>query len=105
MLLFWILSKLREKDMITWLIGLLAGRLKLVALLIVLSALLLIAACQSVKQQPQTRKNELSKPLSSVESVVECGDAQAVVLISIPEGMEIHRPDFIQWMNDTGRLN
>lgn len=91
--------------MITWLIGLLAGRLKLVALLIGLSALLLIAACQSLNPKAQQHRNEQSKPLSSVESEVACGDAQAVVVISIPEGLEIHRPDFIQWLNETGRLN
>lgn len=90
--------------MITWLIGLLAGRLKLVALLISVLLLIGLAACASLNQAPQ-RKSEQSKPLSSAESEVVCGDAQAVVLISIPEGMEIHRPDFIQWMNDTGRLN
>ena len=91
--------------MITWLIGLLAGRLKLVALLIVVSVLLLIAACGSLPQKAQQHRNVQLKPLSSVESEVECGDAQAVVVISIPEGLEIHRPDFIQWLNDTGRLN
>jgi hypothetical protein len=91
--------------MITWLTGLLAARLKLVALLIAISALLLIAACAKLNLKPPQLRNELSKPLSSVESEVACGDAQAVVVISIPEGLEVHRPDFIQWLNDTGRLN
>lgn len=91
--------------MITWLIGLLAARLKLVALLLGLLVLLLIAACAKLNPKAQQLRNERLKPLSSVESEVECGDAQAVVVISIPEGLEIHRPDFIQWLNDTGRLN
>jgi CHASE3 domain sensor protein len=91
--------------MITWLIGLLAARLKIVALLSVVIVLLLLAACASLPQKQTTHRNGQLKPLSSVESAVECGDAQAVVVISIPEGMEVHRPDFIQWMNETGRLN
>lgn len=91
--------------MITWLIGLLAGRLKLVALLLSVLLLLSVAACASLQQKTPQRKSEQSKPLSNAVSEVVCGDAQAVVVISIPEGLEVHRPDFIQWLNDTGRLN
>jgi hypothetical protein len=90
--------------MITWLIGLLAARLKLVALLISVLLLIVLAACASLNKAAPRKSEPLRQPLSA-ESEVVCGDAQAVVLISIPEGMEIHRPDFIQWMNDTGRLN
>jgi ABC-type Zn uptake system ZnuABC Zn-binding protein ZnuA len=91
--------------MIKWLIGLLAARLKLVALIASLLVIVSLAACANLKLRPPQQQSVQSKPLSDVESKVVCGDAQAVVLISIPEGQEIHTPDFIQWLNETGRLN
>lgn len=91
--------------MIKWLIGLLAARLKLVALVASLLLIVSLVACAKLNQLTPQSKNEPLRPLSDVESKVVCGDAQAVVLISIPEGQEIHTPDFIQWLNETGRLN
>jgi hypothetical protein len=90
--------------MIKWLIGLSAARLNQVVTLASLLLIVSLVACANLKL-PQRQQNAQLKPLSDVESKVVCGDAQAVVLISIPEGQEIHTPDFIQWLNETGRLN
>ena len=69
----------------------------LVALLI--AAALLLAACQQqhVAQQKQP---------SVVESSQACGNAEArVVLISTADLSWVDRDHFIDWLNDTGRMN
>lgn len=68
-----------------------------VALLIV--AALLLVACQ----QPPVA---LPKQPSAVESSQACGNAEArVVLISTADLSWVDRDHFIDWLNDTGRMN
>lgn len=71
--------------------------------IIIVAALIVVALLLAACQQPPAA---LQKPRSVVESSQACGNAEArVVLISTADLSWVDRDHFIDWLNDTGRLN